>query len=151
MVTPAEQLDARFRRLKPLAGLARRPPRGWIKAIREALGLTTQQFARRLKVSQPRVIILEKSEVEGRLTLESLERAAQALGCEVVYALIPKRPLTKTLNDRASQLADELVGAVDQTMRLEAQQVKNAAFQRKARHQLKRQLLERPSRLWNKT
>ena len=39
-----------------------RPPRGWVKAIREALGMTTGQLARRLGVSQRAVVLLERSE-----------------------------------------------------------------------------------------
>lgn len=151
MITPAEQLDRRFRRLKPLVKLAIRPPKGWIRAIREALGLTTEQFARRVGVHQPRIIRIERSELEGKLTMDSLERAANALECDLVYALIPRRPLTNILDSRANQLADQFLKSVDQTMKLEAQQVRNERLHKNARRRIKENLIQRPSRLWRGT
>ena len=58
---------------------ATRPPKGWLRAIRDALGMTTRQLAARLGVSQPRVVALEKGEVDETLTLAGLRRAAAAL------------------------------------------------------------------------
>lgn len=98
-----------------------RPPKGWIKAIREALGMTSKQFAQRLGVSQPRIVALEKGEVDETLTLASLRRAAEALDCTVVYALVPNRPLADTLRQRAHLKADEQLRRLDHTMRLENQ------------------------------
>src|SRR5258708_3892029 len=102
MLKPSEQLDRRFSELKPLAKSAR-PSRGWIRAIREALGMTTAQLAKRLQVHQPRVIELEKGEATGNITVRSLERAAEALGCKLIYLLVPHEPLTKTIEERALQ------------------------------------------------
>ena len=62
MITSSEQLDRRFADIESLAGKAQRPPRGWIRAIRQALGMTTGQLAQRMGVKQPRVVELEKSE-----------------------------------------------------------------------------------------
>ena len=76
-------LDKRFASLRPLAKNAR-PPKGWLRAIRDALGMTTAQLARRLGVSQPRIIELEQSEISGGVTLNTLQRAAEALGCRLV-------------------------------------------------------------------
>jgi predicted DNA-binding mobile mystery protein A len=146
-----EQLDRRFRRLKSFARMAHRPSKGWIRAIREALGMTTQQFARRLGVQQPRVIVIERSELEGKLTMESLERAAHALECDLVYALIPRRSLGRILDARATELADELLQSVDQTMKLEDQQVKSESLQKQSRRRIKEKLVRQPSRLWRAT
>ena len=88
-------LDKRFVALRPLAR-AQRPPKGWLRAVRDALGMTTAQLGKRLGVSQPRIVELEQSEVSGRVTLNTLQRAAEALGCRLVYALVPDRPLSDT-------------------------------------------------------
>src|SRR5450631_1377098 len=112
------QLDQRFlafRRLKDMA----RPAKGWIRAIRDALGMTTAQFAKRLGVSQPRVIAIEKAEISKALTLKTLERAAEALGCRVVYLFVPDHPLEETVRARARQIADKQLEALGQTMGLE--------------------------------
>ena len=116
------QLDKRLDSLRDLDALAR-PPRGWVRAIREALGMTTAQLARRLGVSQPRVVVLEQAEAKGTITLESLERAAHALDCQLSYVLIPRRPLEALVEERALQLAGKRLAAASHSMALEAQSV----------------------------
>jgi predicted DNA-binding mobile mystery protein A len=148
MVTASEQLDKRFQQFEPVVGAAR-PARGWIKAVREALGMTTAQLARRLGVKQPRIVEMEKAEAHGNITLQSLERAAEALGCRLVYVLVPIKPLTQTLEERASRLAEQQLAAVEQSMKLEAQGVSDKK-QRKQAHQRRiEELLQRPARLWD--
>lgn len=148
MVAAFEQLDKRLAALRPLTESIR-PARGWIRAIRETLGMTTRQLGKRMGVSQPRIVMLEKSEVEGSITLDSLERAAQALGCRVVYALVPEKPLTDTITQRAAEIAGRQLGTVEQTMRLEDQGVYDRARQDEARDRLAQELLRRPARLWD--
>ncbi|KRP85840.1 hypothetical protein AOQ72_04145 [Bradyrhizobium yuanmingense] len=87
-------LDSRFATLRALSH-SQRPPKGWIRAIRDALGMTTAQYAKRLGVSQPRIVELERSEQGGSVTLNTLQRAAEALGCRLVYVLVPERPLAE--------------------------------------------------------
>jgi predicted DNA-binding mobile mystery protein A len=149
MITAYEQLDRRFATLKPLPNEAARPSRGWIRAIREALGMTTGQLAKRLGVHQPRVIELERGEASGNVTVKSLERAAQALGCRLVYAFVPAEPLADTIRKRASVIAGEQLAAVEQTMRLEAQGVEDDALHQEAHQRLVEKLLRRPARLWD--
>jgi predicted DNA-binding mobile mystery protein A len=149
MVTPYQQLDRRFARLRPLAAEAPRPARGWIRAIRQALGMTTAQLAKRLRVAQPRVIELEHGEADGNITLKSLRRAAEALGCRLVYTLVPERPLADTLHERASLIAERQLASVEQTMRLEAQEVDDKTQRKEAHQRLVEELLRRPARLWD--
>jgi predicted DNA-binding mobile mystery protein A len=149
MVTAYEQLDKRFARLKPLTNEAVRPSRGWIRAIREALGMTTGQLAKRLGVHQPRVIELERGESTGNITVKSLERAAEALGCRLVYTFVPEEPLTDTIRKRASVIADQQLAFVEQTMRLEEQEVSDKALRNEAHQRLVEKLLRRPARLWD--
>ncbi len=84
-----EQLDRSLAKLKPLADTLR-PVHGWLRAIRSGLGLTGVEAARRLGVQPPRVVEMEKNEITGAITLKVLERAAEAMGCKLVYALIPR-------------------------------------------------------------
>jgi predicted DNA-binding mobile mystery protein A len=148
MTTAHQQLDKRLAALRPLARTPK-PSRGWVRAIRETLGMTTRQLAERMRISQPSLVKLEKSEAAGTITLGSLERAAQALGCRVVYALVPIKPLTETIEERASMLADRQVSSVEQTMRLEAQEVTNKTERKQARRRVAQELLRRPARLWD--
>ena len=85
--------------------------------------MTAAQLGERMQVSQPTITEFEKAEVEKRVTLGSLERAAEAMGCTLVYALVPRRPLEEMVQDRAREVAGEILASVDQTMQLEAQDV----------------------------
>lgn len=141
-------LDKRFAALRPLAK-GTRPPKGWLRAVRDALGMTTAQFARRLGVSQPRIIELEKSEVTGGVTLHTLQRAAEALGCRLVYALVPERSLAETVRDRAKLVAESQLASVEHTMRLEDQAVADTKARAELRRRSIESLLARPARLWD--
>ncbi len=116
------RLDERLSAFKPPDRLAP-PPKGWIKAIREALGMTGAQFAARLKIKPPSVIDLEKSEANGSIQLKTLNRVAEALGCTLVYALVPKTTLEETVRSRARRLAMRDLKRVAHTMKLEDQAV----------------------------
>lgn len=148
-MTPAEQLDRRFDDLRPWLALTTRPPRGWLKAIREGLGMTTRQMAKRMHFTQSRVSKMEAAEAHGQITLNSLERAAEALGCQVIYVVIPKRPLTETLEQQARLVAEQQLRAVEQTMRLEGQEVRNPKYRSRLLQQTIENLLKRPSKLWD--
>jgi predicted DNA-binding mobile mystery protein A len=121
-ISARRQLDKRLRSLNDPATLAR-PPRGWVKAIREALGMTAKQLGARLGVSQVRALALEKAEASGSVTLASLERAAHALDCQLVYVLVPRKPLEDLVEERASQLARKQLQSTRHTMALEDQSV----------------------------
>ncbi|HET6839413.1 MAG TPA: mobile mystery protein A [Bradyrhizobium sp.] len=141
-------LDKRFASLRPLVK-NERPPKGWLRAIRDALGMTTAQFARRLGVSQPRIIELEQSEVSGSVTLHTLQRAAETLGCRLVYVLVPEKPLAETVRERAELVAQHQLAAVAHTMRLEDQSVKGKRANDDLRRTFIEKLLQRPARLWD--
>ena len=151
MVTASEQLDERLEMLRATAHLAARPQRGWVRAVRDTLGMTTRQLSKRLGVSQPRIVKLEQSEVAGAITLDSLQRAAEALGCRLVYAIVPLRPLTETIEERISNIAERRLASVEQTMRLEGQEVTKKARRDDAREQIVKEVLRRPARLWDET
>ncbi len=143
-------LDKRFAGLQPLTKTAR-PTRGWLRAVRDALGMTTAQLGKRLGVSQPRIVELEQSEVSGSVTLNTLQRAAEALGCRLVYAIVPERPLAHTLRERADLIAARQTGAVAQSMRLEDQEVKSKEVAKDIHRRQVERLLRRPARLWDET
>jgi len=114
------------RRLKALVTVRsyNAPVRGWIRAIREALGMTAEQLGKRLGVKQPSVVAMEQSEAKGSIELATLRRAAQALDCTFVYALVPNKPLDATIRERARAFARKRLSPVEHSMLLEDQQVK---------------------------
>ncbi|MGC1786033.1 MAG: mobile mystery protein A [Terriglobales bacterium] len=100
-----------------------RPQKGWIRAIREATGITVREMARRLRKAPSVAAHLEGSEAEYRITLGRLREAADALGCQLVYALVPKSSLQELGEQRARSKAAENVRAVEHSMALEDQAV----------------------------
>jgi predicted DNA-binding mobile mystery protein A len=117
------QLDERFRELGPARRYA--PPiHGWIKAVRQALGMSMDQLAKRLKIKQPSLVQLEQSEVKGTIELATLRRVAEALDCTLVYALVPNKPLETMIRDRARAFMHKRRAHVEHSMLLEDQKVR---------------------------
>src|SRR5665213_2169609 len=105
------------------ARLAPRPVGGWAKAIREALGMTAAALARRLGMTGAGVNKLESAEADGAITLASLRKLANALDCELHYALVPRMSLAERLQERAEQVARDRLRPVSHSMALEDQAV----------------------------
>lgn len=116
-----KQIDKRLDSIRPLVSTLATPPSGWIRAIRTALGMSSEQLGNRVGISQPGVAKLELSERKGAISLNSLRKAAEALDCTLVYALIPNQPIQVTVEARARMIAVEQTRRVNHTMRLEAQ------------------------------
>ena len=63
--------------------------------------------------------------------------------------IVPNRPLTETLQARALNLAERQLASVDQTMHLEAQDIRDSGYRQETLRQTVEKLLKRPSKLWN--
>jgi predicted DNA-binding mobile mystery protein A len=139
------RLDERFEAMGPSVRQSQ-PVRGWIKAIREALGMTAEQLAKRLGVKQPSVVAFEQSEAKGTIELATLRRVAEALDCKLVYALVPNKPLEQTVRERARLFARRRREPIEHSMALEDQKV-----QRKSTEALIDEILREtnPRRFWD--
>ena len=116
------RLDPRLQRLRPLA-TEPRPHRGWIRAIRDSLGMSSSELAARMGVIQQSVYDLERSELHDTIKLETLRRAADALECDLVYFLLPRTTLDEAVKIQARRKAAKLLGPVAHHSRLEDQAV----------------------------
>lgn len=123
------QIDETIERLAPLRQV-QSPPRGWLRAIREALGLTQAQVAERLGVTKSMISKYEKAEVEGSITLATLHRVAAALESDAVCVVLPRAPVNDTRRRRAREVAARHVAAVHESMALEGQSVSEQERQR---------------------
>jgi predicted DNA-binding mobile mystery protein A len=137
-------------RVSPLRSIVtQRPQRGWVRAIREALGMTTEQLAKRIGVSQPRIIALEKAESDDVVMLRTLRDAAAAMECELVYMLVPRRPLDEIVRARAERRANEELSRLHHTMQLENQWLARSALEAE-RTRMVESLIGGPGRrLWD--
>ncbi|WP_370156394.1 mobile mystery protein A [Ferrovibrio sp.] len=120
-----QRLDARFAEF-PSAERFAVPPKGWIKAVRTALGLSTRQLGNRVGKRSQSILELEKNEALGRIQIDSLAQLALALDCQLVYAFIPnnkEKSLRKIVETRARKVALKALAAVNTTMALEDQAI----------------------------
>lgn len=112
------------RSLEPFAGTryVSRPQRGWLRAVREALGMTTREVSRKMRKTPQTVASFEKSEATDRIVLQTLRHYAEALDFELVYAIVPKTGSLKQLVETRARLkAERDVRAVEHSMALEDQ------------------------------
>lgn len=141
------QMEASLGRWRA-ADLPARPATGWSRAIRETLGMPAIALARRLGMTSAGVRKLETAEANQVITLASLRKLADALGCELQYALVPRKPLEQELKARALLVANDRLRPVSHSMSLEDQSV-NGPVSEVQRELLAKELLDGPWRvLW---
>lgn len=99
-----------------------RPTGGWLRSVREALGLSLESVGRSIGAGRQRVKKFENAEATDRITLRSLRKVAAAMGCDLVYALVPKSgSITNLSEEPARSEATNRVLAVEHSMALENQ------------------------------
>ena len=125
-----------------------RPKEGWIRTLRKALGMSSPQLAKRLVISKSQASQMERMEVEDRITLKQLRRVAGAFDCDLVYAIVPRKPVEDMIDDRARLKAQQLVSKTDVQMKLEAQQLSNEQLQKQVAIEAERLAREMPRDLW---
>ena len=144
-------LSSVIKQLKPIY----QPKAGWIKDIRTALGMTGTQFAKRLDISASAVTQLEENEAKGTVTLNTLKKAAEVLGFQMVYFFIPnqkgkgsRQPLEDMVQQRAKQIATRMVEELSTSMALEKQNIANEEKKRQIQEILQKLLDSESSKLW---
>lgn len=139
------------RRLAPLRGRQdlMRPPHGWLRAIRDALGMTTRQLAHRMGKVQSAIVDLEKSEARETVSLVKLREAAAAMDCTLVYALVPNRPIDEILRARAEGMAECQLARASHTMALENQGLDQPAIAAERERLIEELLRGSIARLWD--
>lgn len=110
------------RKLKPLQQFRElQPKNGWIAHIRSAIALPTAGLAKLMGIKQPSALAMETREQEKTITLETLEKAADAMGCDLVYAFIPKSSLEDFVEQKRNFLIEKIMQKTHLTMSLENQ------------------------------
>ncbi len=141
-----EQLDARIGHIKPFVEGSRN---GWIKILREALGMSTKQLSKRVGIDQSRISRLENSEIEGDLKLSSLKKIAEGLDMQLVYYFVPKTGLEEMVYNQAKAIALKRLNKVSQTMRLEDQELSNDQKAKALEDLIQKILINEPKDFWD--
>lgn len=142
------QIDERIRPWRQLREQS--PPRGgWIRAIRQVLGMRTNQLAARLGVTQQAVVDLERREAEGSVTLSALRKAANAVECDLLYAVVPRRPVKDILRSRARAVALKRLERIAHSMHLEEQTVPSEEYDQQVEDLTAELMRNFPRELWS--
>ena len=144
-----EQLDNKLSKLREFSvqGLA---SIGWIKTIREALGMTSKDLASRVGVNQSRIIHMEQAEVDGNIKISTMKRIADALEMDFVYAFVPRTSLNVMVREQARLLALKKMERLDHTMRLEMQELSSEEKEKALKDMIDKILIEEPKDFWRK-
>jgi predicted DNA-binding mobile mystery protein A len=101
------------------------PPEGWLRTVRKALGMSGAQLAQKMDVTRARVAQAENAELDGGITLKSMQATAEAMGCRFVYAIIPPHSVHELITAQARKKAANLVSTASEHMALESQVLPN--------------------------
>lgn len=144
-----EQLDKKITPLKE-AATSGVTSIGWIKAIREALGMSTTQLAKKVGIDQSRISRLENSETAGNIKLSSLQKIAHSLGMEFVYGFVPQANLEEIVREQARKIALERMTRLNHTMALELQELSKEDKRNALKNMVDKILINNPKDFWNK-
>ena len=125
------------------------PYKGWIRSIKEALGMNGRQLAERMGVTKQRVSIIEKQELASSVTMNTMKKSAEALNCVFVYCLVPKADLEDIVRDQAKKSALNRLQRASHTMSLEDQELGDHENKEILNSMIERTLQEQPSDLWD--
>ncbi len=142
------QLDETVKRFEPLKTVAA-PQKGWIRAIRDTLGMTGEQLANRMNVNQQRVARIEQDEKLGKVTLNTMRGAAEAMDCVFVYCVIPRSSLEQTVRNQAKLVAKKRMSRSNQMMRLEKQELSENEKEKALEDLIHDVTNEMPKSLWD--
>lgn len=143
-----EQLDGKLAKLIPLVSL--NIENGWIRVLREALGMSTKQLGKRVGIDQSRISRLENAEINGDLKLSSLKKIADGLNMKFVYGFISEDSLEDMVRKQAKEIALKRMAKVNQTMRLEEQELSEDQKQKALADLIQKIMIEEPKDLWDK-
>ncbi|OCK54154.1 mobile mystery protein A [Bradyrhizobium sp. LMTR 3] len=127
----------------------RTPPEGWFRTVRNALGMSGTQLAKRLGVTRARIPQIEQAELTGAATLKSMQAAAEAMGCRFVYAVLPVGTIQDVIAAQARKKAQALVGRASTHMALEDQALSNAKIAAEVERIAADLMREMPSNFWS--
>ncbi|MCB0350849.1 MAG: mobile mystery protein A [Bdellovibrionales bacterium] len=140
------QLDRFYKELKKIN--LKRPKEGWVKEVRSSLGMSLEDLGKRLGTIKQRIQAIEKSELDGKVTVESLQKTAEAMGCDFIYFIVPKESLEKVIETQAEIAARSMLSQVDKTMKLEKQGM-DSNEQKQAIDDMKKKILsEKINKIW---
>lgn len=144
-----QQLNSKMEMYSNLLSIAV-PPKGWIRAIRTALGMSMQQLGNKLSITKQSVGDIERREKDGSITLKALRETANAMDMQLIYGFVPKDGTLDGLIERkAKELAIQIVMRTSNTMKLEDQENSRVRIEKAIQERTEEIMNEMPKILWD--
>ena len=141
----AQKLDLLRRKLADTS----RPQSGWLAFVREALGMTTTQLAKRADVIRSYVSNAEQAEQAESITFKRMKRLADAMNCDFVYFLVPRTEIDAMIEEQATKVARNLLHKAGEHMSLEGQQLETADQEREVKRLAQELIVKMPRSFWD--
>jgi len=125
------------------------PQQGWIATMRKALGMSVTQLAKRRQVSRTQIGKFERTEMNGSVTLGTMKKMSEAMGCRFVYAIIPDKKIQELIWDQAVIKASKIASRASAHMDLENQSLAKNQLADDIRRQAKELVENQPRDLWD--
>lgn len=126
------------------------PPEGWLRTVRSALGMSGAEVAKKVGVTRARVTKAEHAELDGGITLKSMQAIAEAMGCRFVYAVIPPSGrIEDVITAQARKKAMAIVTTTSTHMALENQILPDDKIAQEVERLTREIAQERPSDFWS--
>ncbi len=127
-----------------------RPTIGWVRTLRQSLGMTLEQLGKKLGVTKQSVRHLETREASGAITIRALEEVAKAMDMKLVYCFVPHEgDLMQWIEKRARAMATDIVMRTARNMQLEEQQVSYERLHKDIEEQTQEIMHSLPKSLWD--
>lgn len=107
-------------------GAIQKPPEGWLATMRKALGMSGAEVAARMNVSRSAIYQAERNERDGAITINQMQKLAEAMGGRFVYAIVPQGSIEDIIRTQARRKAEARIRRASAHMALEKQSLPNA-------------------------
>lgn len=147
--TVQQQYQALVNRAAKQVAKIQTPSEGWLRTVRKALGMPGAQLARRMGVTRSRIAYAERDELNGNLTLKSMQTAAEAMDCRFVYAIVPADTVEDIIIAQARKKATAIVSTASKHMALENQALPNEKIAEEVTRLARDIVHEMPPAFWD--
>ena len=137
-------VDRTAQQLEPL----KKPSEGWLSVLRKALGMSGAEVAARMGVSRAAVYQAERNEREGAITINQMQKLAEAMGGRFVYAIVPEGSVEDTIRAQALSKAEARIRRASAHMALEKQSLPSAQTQQRIEDLADELVRDMPSDFW---
>jgi predicted DNA-binding mobile mystery protein A len=143
-----QQLDKNLSLLAPLLKLSM-PQKGWVCAIKNAIGMSSEQLANILGIKRQNINRIELNERAGKVTIETMRKVSEAMNCTFVYSIVPNISLEQIVKNQATKVSKRYMSQSNQTMSLEAQGLSIDSQNEALQDLIAETLREMPKTLWD--